>query len=109
MKISAVVVLVYAFMLLAGGIMGYTQAHSLPSLTAGIVSSFLLIICALGINKRSTLAYTMAMLITLGLTLFFGYRFAVTSKFMPAGMMVITSALVLITILWRGKRKVKLT
>ena len=108
MKISAWLVSVYALIILVGGVIGYSQAQSLPSLIVGVISSLLLLVCALGMHNRSTLAYTMAMAIILALTLFFGYRFALTAKLMPGGMMLLMSAFVLVTILCRRKRKAKL-
>lgn len=89
--------------------MGFSQAHSLPSLIAGTVSAILLFACSLGMFKRSLLAYTLAMFLILALTIFFAYRFALTGKFMPAGMMIIISTLSLVLVLMRRKKKPKLT
>ena len=108
MKNSAWIVLIYALIVFLGGMIGFNQAHSMPSLIAGTVSATLLLICALGMFKRSVLAYTLAMAIILALMLFFGYRFTATGKFMPSGMMMILSASSLLYILMRRKKKAKL-
>lgn len=105
MKFSAWIVLVYAFIVFLGGIMGYVQAQSLPSLFAGIASATVLFVCAWGMFKRSFLAYSLAMVLILALTLFFGYRFALTGKFMPAGMMILVSAITLTVVFLQRKKK----
>lgn len=108
MKMSAWIVLVYAILIFLGGMIGFNQAHSLPSLLAGSVSAFLLLTCSYGMFRRSMLAYTVAMVLILALTVFFGYRFTLTAKFMPSGMMALISAFCLLLVLTRRKKKVKL-
>lgn len=108
MKTSAWIVLLYALIILLGGIIGFREAHSLPSLIAGSVSAILLLLCASGMFKKSVLAYTFSIIFIMLLTCFFGYRFMLTSKFMPSGMMLIVSALALIFVLRQRKRKTKL-
>lgn len=108
MKMSAWVVLIYALFIFLGGMIGYNQAHSLSSLIAGTVSAILLLACGMGMFKKSTLAYTLALALILSLALFFGYRFVLTGKFMPAGMMIILSLLTLVIIFKRRKKKAKL-
>ncbi len=105
MKFSAWIVLVYALLILLGGLMGFRQAHSLASLVVGSVSAIILLVCASGMFRKSLLAYTLAMAFILVLTLFFAYRFALTEKFMPAGMMTMISALALLTVVFRSKKK----
>jgi uncharacterized membrane protein (UPF0136 family) len=108
MKFSAWLVLVYALIILFGGIMGFKQAHSVPSLIVGVTSAVLLCLCAFGMFKRSTLAYTLSLVLMTGLTFFFAYRFLITFKIMPAGMMMLISAFCLTFVLSRRKRKARL-
>ena len=91
MNIPALTILIYALFVLIGGMIGYNQAHSLASLIAGTVSGLLLLFCSIGMFKRSVLAYTLSLGLTLLLTLFFSYRLFLTAKFMPAGLMVLLS------------------
>lgn len=109
MKLSACIVLTYALLIFVGGVIGFNQAHSLPSLIAGSLSALLLLACSLGMFKRSVLAYTLAMALILALMLFFSYRFVLTGKIMPAGMMAVISAFCLACIMMRRKKKIKLT
>jgi uncharacterized membrane protein (UPF0136 family) len=84
-------VLVYALLVLGGGIMGFKKAKSKPSLIAGLISAALL---------TSAFAMTMidfkaglliADIVALALLLVFIIRLAKTKKFMPSGLMVIFS------------------
>ncbi len=108
MNMSAWTVLIYALLILVGGMIGYNQAHSLPSLIAGVTFSLLLFACAIGMFKRSILAYTLSMVFILLLTFFFTYRYVLTAKFMPSGMMAIISAICFLFILTRARKKTKL-
>lgn len=107
MKISAWIVLMYALIILVGGMIGFKQAHSYPSLIAGLTASCLLFICGGAMLRGSNLAFSLAMAITLALTLFFAYRYTLTHKFMPAGIMSLVSALTLVIVLAQRKKKAK--
>lgn len=96
MKIKAFVTFLYALVVLAGGITGYTKAGSLSSLVMGIGFSLLLFFSAAGQYKRNTQAYYSGLILTIILTLFFAWRFTQTFAFMPSGLMVIISLLVLV-------------
>lgn len=108
MKWSAWITLTYALIVMSGGIVGFTQAHSYPSLIAATLSATLLFMGAIGMFRKSILAYTLVVFVHLLLTLFFTYRYAITTKFMPAGLMIILSASSLIFILTKGKKKARL-
>ncbi len=109
MKFSAWVVCIYALLIFLGGMIGYYQAHSLPSLIAGTLSAILLFACAWGMFKNSALAYTFALALILALALFFGYRFTLTGKFMPSGMMTLMSIFALAIFFKYRKKKAQLT
>lgn len=104
MKTQAIVVFIYGLLLLAGGIMGHVKAQSLPSLIMGSTFAVLTIISAVGMLKNYPYAYGCAAAISAILTLFFGYRFALSLKFMPAGLMAIISLLVLGYLVYSRKR-----
>lgn len=88
---------IYALLLFVGGMIGHYTAGSLASLVMG--SAFALAFGVLAFQKGKTVHY-----ITLGLTavmmLFFGYRYSLSFKFMPAGLMSVLSFLLLVK-LWR--------
>lgn len=88
---------IYAALLAAGGVLGYVKAGSKPSLIAGLASAALATL-ALGLSfLDSTLGIGLACVVALLLGGFFGYRFGVkTRKFMPAGLLSVLSAVVLV-------------
>lgn len=99
MKIKALITFLYAFLVLIGGITGYTKAGSIPSLAMGIAFAILLFLSAVGQYKRNMQAHYSAVILTALLALFFLSRFIKTLSFMPAGVMVIISVLVLIPLI----------
>lgn len=87
---------VYAVLLGVGGVMGYLKAGSRPSLIAGLTSGFLALVC-LGLSFQGAPA---AMPLGAGLaalmSVVFGIRLAKTHKFMPSGLLLATSLIVLV-------------
>jgi len=98
MILNAIIVLIYATIVLIGGIIGFAQANSLVSLIMGTVFAALLIGCGLALFKNSILGYYISFGLALILTLFFSYRYILTLKFLPSGNMAILSILVLIAL-----------
>jgi uncharacterized membrane protein (UPF0136 family) len=88
---------IYAVLLAVGGYIGYTKAGSKPSLIAGAA-------CAVGVLIATVLSFWnkglglgIAALLALLLCIFFGRRYATTTKFMPGGLLAIVSLVVLCT------------
>jgi len=105
MKYKGISVLIYAFLVLIGGILGYVKAQSAVSLMTGVLSSMFLCASAFGILKERTIGFFFASLLTLALGIFFTYRLIQTHSFMPAGMMCILSLIVLIILFSPTKTK----
>lgn len=91
MLFPVVVTGIYAFLVTIGGIIGYKQAHSHMSLYMGLIFGISLMLSSLFMLYGKKVAYIVALVLISALTLFFGYRFALTEKFMPAGFMLILS------------------
>ncbi len=89
-------VIIYAFLLLGGGMMGYYMANSWASLIAGSLSAIILIICAISMFNKSLLGYFIAVGVAFALTIFFANRFIGTFKILPTGLMAIVSLAVFI-------------
>jgi uncharacterized membrane protein (UPF0136 family) len=95
MNSSIVAALAYGILAIAGGVVGYIQAHSKVSLISGTISGLLLILAAYLQMQGQTWALLLAVLVTVSLLVFFALRLAKTRKFMPAGLMLILGVLAL--------------
>ncbi|HUD47328.1 MAG TPA: TMEM14 family protein [Candidatus Baltobacteraceae bacterium] len=94
-NIPVTVLWVYIALLLAGGVMGWVKAGSKISLVTSAIFALLLALCALGIIRPFYVADVLVGL----LLIVFGMRFAKGRKFMPSGLMVGLSAVVLAVLL----------
>ena len=104
MTTTALVVLIYGVLVLAGGVMGYMKAQSMASLVAGGISGLLLIGAALLMTRGSYgLGWWAALIISVLLLA----RFAVASlsnfKVMPGGLMILLSLVTIIVLLTAGR------
>ena len=92
-------ILVYAVVLLAGGIVGYRIAGSRVSLISGVASAVLLVMAYLvargGGAGTPAVGLWLASGVALTLVVVFAIRFSKTTTFMPAGMLTILSVLAL--------------
>jgi uncharacterized membrane protein (UPF0136 family) len=79
---------IYIFLLLVGGLIGFLKAKSPVSLIMSVIFAALLVPCALGIIFQPYMADVfLAVLLVV-----FGMRLAKTKKFMPAGLMLAVTA-----------------
>jgi uncharacterized membrane protein (UPF0136 family) len=99
-------IIVFAFVLLAGGVMGYIKAGSILSLGMSAVSASLLILCATFGLKGKYGALVTAGLLIIALDFFFIYRVIKTGKMMPGGVMAILCTVVCIPLLSFLKKQV---
>lgn len=93
---NAVIISLYSILMIAGGFIGHATADSIASLVMGLIAGMLLAFFAYGMFKSSLLSYFLSMGLTALLFCFFIYRFTLTWKFMPAGMMALISLIVFI-------------
>jgi len=81
-------------LLLVGGLIGFFKAGSRISLTTSAVAAALLILTRIGIFERS-FGRELADIIMAVLLVVFAIRLAKTKKFMPSGLMLILTVVVL--------------
>lgn len=96
---AAIIIWIYGGLVLAGGIMGWAKARSLPSLIAGVVFGALLIWTGFLLKNTTALGGILAFALPALLAVVMGKRYAQTKKFMPAGLMVILSLVVVLLLL----------
>jgi uncharacterized membrane protein (UPF0136 family) len=94
-----VIVWVYGALVLFGGVMGWVKAQSKPSLISGIVFGVALIVVGVGVNQGRASDVWAATALACLLAVAMGVRFAKTKKFMPAGLITILSAVVVVVLL----------
>jgi uncharacterized membrane protein (UPF0136 family) len=84
--------IVYGILLIVGGVIGYTKAHSKPSLLMGSTCGLLAIVLGIWGQRGHDLP---ALFLLAGeaiiLTAFFYMRYSNSKTFMPAGMMTVVS------------------
>lgn len=95
MKAPGIVTLLFGLLVLGGGIIGYTTAGSMASLIAGSAFGLGLLASGLGVLRGKNMGFLFAPLLTLFLTAFFAYRFALSGEFMPSGLMGVISLVAL--------------
>lgn len=81
----------FAILTLAGGAIGFVQAHSMPSLIMGGVFSGLLAVATQAIQNQHRWGLLMMIGVSATLDAFFSYRLATTGKLMPALPMIVLS------------------
>ncbi len=96
LNLTTIATLIYGILLLIGGIIGYLNAKSKPSLISGVVSGLLLLLSAFLQWQQLALGLILAQIITIFLAIVFLIRLWKTRKFMPAGLMLMISVAMLI-------------
>ena len=99
-RISIFVVVVYAIFVFVGGLIGFLKAQSNASLIMGSIFAILLFLSAGGMWKGMPWSYFGALACASFLLFFFGYRYFQSLRMMPAGLMVLLSIIVLISLLF---------
>ena len=96
MRAPGIVILVYGLLVLGGGIIGYITAGSVASLIGGSALGIALSTSGLGVLRGKDMGFLMAPILTVLLTVFFGYRFAQSGEFIPSGLMTVLGLVVVI-------------
>ncbi len=100
-RVGLVVLIVYAVLLIVGGVIGFVKGRSRPSLIAGVGSGIITLVAAwISATYNEDGGYSLALLLAVVLFVFFGYRASLTRKFMPGGLLAVASILVAAVMLW---------
>lgn len=101
-KKSKMIIYLYIALLAIGGIMGYVMSKSHASLVASFASALALFLSITFIKpKKASLTTTVILLVLLDS--FFAYRYALTSKFFPAGIMSLVTFAFIIVFMKKSK------
>ncbi len=91
MQVAMVLILVYAAVLLVGGVLGYRLSGSRPSLISGTASAVVLTAAYFLARTEPSRGLWLAAAVALVLAAVFLIRLFRTGSFMPAGMLLILS------------------
>ena|SRR5450631_1521272 len=97
--------IVFGILTIAGGVIGYVRAGSMPSIIAGSISGILLLVAAFLLPDYRVAGLAVGLIISLLLAGQFIPKFIRTGKVMPAGMMSILSAIgiIMAIVAWTKK------
>ena len=96
MNTTSLLVIVYALLVIVGGVLGFVKAGSRPSLIGGLVGGLALLAAGWGISRGQVWGLQAALVLTLALLVFFIVRYIRTRAFMPGGLMAVLSLLALV-------------
>jgi len=98
------IVWIYAALVLAGGLIGWSKVRSKPSLISGVLFAIGLALSGVTVWRGTRGGLYVAEILAVLLLLVFLLRLAKTRTFMPAGFMAIVSVVVagLIALAFRG-------
>jgi len=99
MKYLTLLICSFGLLIGMGGLIGFFVAGSIASLIAGSTFSFLLLMSGYLMQNNRRLGLISSTFLTISLAGFFSYRYLVTEKFMPSGMMALLSAIVFLVII----------
>jgi uncharacterized membrane protein (UPF0136 family) len=97
--ITSYAVIIYGILVSLGGLIGYIQAKSKPSLIAGGASGAIMVACGVLMLQGMVAAMIVALVVALALTVLFLKRFSAKRVFMPAGLMLVLSVLMSVVLI----------
>jgi len=97
--------IVFGILTIAGGVIGYVKAASVPSIVAGSITGVLLLVAAFLLPEHHAVGLATAFIVSLLLAAQFVPKFVRTGRVMPAGMMSILSVIGIIVaiVAWAKK------
>src|SRR5213594_4626966 len=97
--------IVFGILTIAGGVVGYVKAGSLPSIIAGAITGVLLLVAGALLPEHRAAGLATAFIVSLLLAAQFVPKFIRTGKVMPAGLMSILSVIgiVVAVVAWLKK------
>jgi len=97
--------IVFGILTIAGGVVGYVKAGSLPSIIAGLNTGVLLLVAAFLLPEHRAVGLATAFIVSLLLAAQFAPKFVRTGRVMPAGMMSVLSVIGIIAaiVAWAKK------
>jgi uncharacterized membrane protein (UPF0136 family) len=89
---------IYAALLAVGGLIGFLKAGSRPSLIAGVGSGIVAIGALLLTFQSPVAGLVLGLVLALGLIFMFAKRYRKSGKFMPSGLLLVTSVVMVLVL-----------
>jgi uncharacterized membrane protein (UPF0136 family) len=93
MQATKIYFIVFGLLTIAGGVVGYVKAGSVPSIIAGSITGVLLLIAAFVMPEHRVAGIATALIVSLLLAAYFARKYLSTGTVMPAGIMSVLSIL----------------
>jgi uncharacterized membrane protein (UPF0136 family) len=93
MQATKIYFIIFGLLTIAGGVVGYVKAGSLPSIIAGSITGVLLLVAAFVMPEHRVAGIATALIVSLLLAAYFGRKYLSTGAVMPAGIMSVLSIL----------------
>ena len=93
MEATKIYFIIFGLLTIAGGVVGYVKAGSVPSIIAGSITGVLLLIAAFVMPEHRVAGIATALIVSLLLVAYFGRKYLSTGAVMPAGIMSVLSIL----------------
>src|SRR5437588_10919790 len=105
MEAAKIYFVVFGVLTIAGGVIGYVKAASVPSIVAGSITGVLLLVAAFLLPEHRAVGLATAFIVSLLLAAQFVPKFVRTGRVMPAGMMSLLSVIGIIVaiVAWAKK------
>lgn len=105
MSAAKIYFIIFGILTIAGGVIGYVKAGSMPSIIAGTITGILLLLAAFLLPDYKMAGLLVALITSLVLAAQFVPKFIRTGKPMPAGMMSILSVIgiIMAIVAWTKK------
>jgi uncharacterized membrane protein (UPF0136 family) len=105
MESAKIYFIVFGLLTIAGGIIGYVKAGSVPSIVAGAITGVLLLVAAFLLPEHQALGLGTALIVSLLLAGYFIRKYLQTGTVMPAAIMSVLSVIGIIAAIVAWVRK----
>ena len=105
MEAARIYFIVFGILTIAGGVIGYVKAGSVPSIVAGAICGILLLVAAFIFAEHRPAGLALALFVSVVLAVQFIPKLLRTGKVMPAGMMSVLSVIGIIMAIMAWTKK----